>query len=142
MAIPIWVVDLVKPLAELVDKFTLSKEEKKQLELQLLGLQIGLVEKTLEYESRLFEAKRDIIVAEAKGESWLQRSWRPLLMLVFASIVAWQYLFRPMLAGMFPGLPVVELPEHLWYLLEIGVGGYIVGRSGEKIAANLSKKGA
>ncbi|MEM4203924.1 MAG: holin family protein [Candidatus Methanomethylicaceae archaeon] len=140
MAIPMWVVDVVRPVAELIDKFTLSKEEKKQLELQMLGMQITLVEKALDYESQLFQAKRDVIVAEAKGESWLQRSWRPLLMLVFATIVAWQYLIRPILSAIIPGLPVVELPEHLWSLLEIGVGGYIIGRSGEKIASALSKR--
>lgn len=141
MAIPAWVVEVVKPVAELIDKFTLSKEERRQLELQLLGLQISLVEKTLEYESKLFQAQRDIIVAEAQGESWLQRNWRPILMMTFAAIVAWQYLLRPLLSPLFGGLPVVELPEHLWTLLQIGVGGYILGRSGEKIAQSLANKG-
>jgi hypothetical protein len=31
----------------------------------------------------------------------------------------------------------IELPDELWNLLMIGVGGYIVGRSGEKIAAKV-----
>ena len=31
------------------------------------------------------------------------------------------------------------LPEELWNLLMIGVGGYVVGRSGEKIAKNIKK---
>jgi hypothetical protein len=28
---------------------------------------------------------------------------------------------------------VIDLPRELWNLLQIGVGGYIVGRSGEKM---------
>jgi hypothetical protein len=34
-----------------------------------------------------------------------------------------------------------ELPGDVWTLLNIGLGGYVVGRSGESIARTLAKKG-
>ena len=33
----------------------------------------------------------------------------------------------------------IPLPDELWNLLMIGVGGYIVGRSGEKIAEKVKR---
>jgi len=33
----------------------------------------------------------------------------------------------------------IPLPDELWNLLMIGVGGYVIGRSGEKIAGTLKK---
>jgi len=71
-----------------------------------------------------------IILAEARGGSWLQRSWRPLLMLTFAGlIVARWFGFTA------PGITeAVEL--ELWSLVKIGIGGYVVGRSAEKVASS------
>jgi hypothetical protein len=33
----------------------------------------------------------------------------------------------------------LSIPDPMWNLLTIGVGGYIAGRSGEKIAENWKK---
>lgn len=74
----------------------------------------------------------DIILAEARGESWLQRNWRPLLMLTCIAIIANNYVLYPYLKAMFGWGVALELPEALWELLKIGVGGYVVGRSIEK----------
>ena len=35
---------------------------------------------------------------------------------------------------------LLELPDALWTLLTIGVGGYTVGRSAEKVAGKLKKE--
>jgi hypothetical protein len=34
---------------------------------------------------------------------------------------------------------MIPLPDELWTLLTVGVGGYVVGRSGEKVAKTLRK---
>jgi hypothetical protein len=74
----------------------------------------------------------DIILAEAKGESWLQRNWRPLLMLTCITIIANNYILYPYMKAIFSFGVALELPDALWELLKIGVGGYVVGRSVEK----------
>jgi hypothetical protein len=74
----------------------------------------------------------DIIITEAKG-NWLQRSWRPLLMVSFGFIVIYVKFIGPLF-----GLPIPELELEFWELLKIGIGGYVVGRSAEKIANNIT----
>ena len=98
----------------------------------------------LEYDTKKLEAAASVIVAEAKGESWAQRNWRPTLMLTITAILAWNYLLQPLMVQVFgvDYLPLT-LPDGLWNLLTVGVGGYVVGRSVEKvgpqIAANVRK---
>ena len=92
-----------------------------------------LVELELSAEAQELEAAMQVIVAEAKSEHWIVAAWRPLTMLVFAAIVANNYLLYPYLSLFWLDAPVLELPPDLWGLLKIGLGGYVVGRSGEKI---------
>lgn len=78
------------------------------------------------------ESKVKVLVAELNG-NWLQRSWRPILMLTITFLIFNNYvlvIYLPLL-----GIPVkpVEIPEALWGLLKLGVSGYVVGRSAEKI---------
>ena len=98
----------------------------------------------LAYDTKRLEAAASIIVAEAKGESWMQRNWRPCLMMTATSILGWNYLAQPLMVQIF-GLDYLPLtlPDGLWDLLTVGVGGYVVGRTVEKagpqIAANMRK---
>jgi hypothetical protein len=87
----------------------------------------------LEHTDSLEKVRGNIILAEAKSESWLTATWRPLLMMVIVTIVAMNYLFFPVLNLFFEKELAIDLPVELWNLLQIGVGGYIVGRSGEKM---------
>jgi hypothetical protein len=101
----------------------LSQEQRAKLEEQAQELE-GRV---LDAKNNLVDAQKEIIVAEAKGESWLQRNWRPLLMLWFAGLVGAHWL----------GYTAPNLSEQtilsLLGIVKIGVGGYIIGRSGEKL---------
>ena len=79
------------------------------------------------------------MTAEAKGESWLQRNWRPLNMMVFVFIVANNYIIAPYaqaISGTSVSLPT---PPDLWVLIKIGLGGYVVGRSAEKCVTAWKK---
>ena len=69
----------------------------------------------------------EIIVAEANG-NWLQRSWRPILMLAFGFIVIYVKFIAPLFS-----LPIPPLEDEFWNLLQIGIGGYVIGRTGEKM---------
>ena len=66
---------VVKDLMSGLDKLFTSKEEKILAENAIKQI---LVQKQLELE----KMQTEIIIAEAKG-NWLQRSWRPILMLAF-----------------------------------------------------------
>lgn len=86
----------------------------------------------LQHSSEIEKAAASVVVAEAKGESWLQRNWRPVTMMSFVVIIINNYIAVPWLQTL--GLPAVSLdiPPDMWSLLQIGIGGYIVSRGTEK----------
>lgn len=128
MSILSFIGSIFKPAADLVDNLHTSKEEKLQAKQVFATLQNELSGKVLELESQLLESKAKIITAEAKGESWLQRNWRPVTMLTFLGLVVCDSF----------GLLEFRLAEQAWALLQIGLGGYVVGRSAEKLVPSVS----
>ena len=72
-----------------------------------------------------------MITAEAQGESWLQRSWRPVVMLTFTARVVCRWL-----GWTTPGLTeAVELK--LLGIVQLGLGGYIASRGVEKVGQTV-----
>jgi hypothetical protein len=94
--------------------------------------QAELTQSLLAGDIKELEAAASVIRAEAEGESWLQRNWRPLLMCVFGAIVANNYVVAPYMQALFSVSVELAVPEPMWELLKLGVGGYILGRSSEK----------
>jgi len=93
-------------------------EKKAELEAQLLTL-----------ESEILKVQANVIMSEANGQSWIQRSWRPLTMLTFLVLVV---------LDSFGFLPF-RLAKEAWDLLKIGLGGYVIGRSAEKVATKWNQ---
>ncbi len=96
--------------------------ELKRIELQQ-ALQGAVLERTAEIE----KAAADIVKAEAQGQSWLQRSWRPVTMLVFVALIVTRWL-----GWCAPNLGEAEALK-LWDIVQLGLGGYVIGRSAEKL---------
>ncbi len=85
-------------------------------------------DKLIETYLEVAKIQSNLIGKEMSG-NWLQRSWRPLLMLMIIAIIGNNYILFPY----FPEkLEMLELPENLWDILKLGLGGYVVGRSVEK----------
>ena len=87
------------------------------------------------------KAQTSIILAEANSQSWLARNWRPGLMALFGLIIFNNYVLNPWLTAMFSVNIIMEIPPDMWALLKIGLGGYVVGRSTEKVAEIWKKNG-
>jgi hypothetical protein len=79
------------------------------------------------------------IIKEETSGNHIQRSWRPVLMLAITAIIVNTYLIFPYLLSMGFRVLIPEIPDKMWILLTIGVGGYIGGRSWEKVS--IHKKG-
>jgi len=126
---------LIGPVSGLINKVldkTVGDKDLKQ-KLKSEALAQLMTQDHSEFETHLKEAG-SIIRAEANSQSWLARNWRPMLMCLFGAIVANNYIIFPYINMFFPEHAVLlPVPENLWDLLKIGVGGYVVGRSGEKI---------
>ncbi len=80
----------------------------------------------------LVENQSKVLLGEIQGQSWMQRNWRPLLMLTIMGIVANNYLVYPYLSLFTDKAVLLDLPDKLYNLMSIGVGGYIAGRTAEK----------
>ncbi len=89
--------------------------------------------------ARLTELQASVVVAELQSGAWLAQNWRPITMLTFVAIIANNYILYPYLSLFWGKAPVLEIPPDMWGLLKIGLGGYVVGRSGEKIAKALRR---
>jgi len=126
------------PLVGDVVKRILPEDKDKRMEVER-ELNMALMQNSAAIE----QAAASVIKAEAESEHKITATWRPILMLTITAIVGWNYLVAPLvelMVRLFAGDAVpltIPLPEELWQLLMIGVGGYVVGRSGEKIARNI-----
>jgi len=127
---------IIKPVTDLIDSLTTTDEEKLTLRNKFMEVTNTYNMKVVELESQIVDAKSKIIIAEAQGQSWLQRSWRPLVMIWFCILLG-LYWF-----GVAPDYLVSNpaLVDSLFTLLKIGIGGYIGGRTAEKIADKLKDK--
>ena len=101
--------------------------------------QIELLQKLNEIEADIIKSKAEIITSEAKSEHFLTSTWRPITMLTFTFIIANNYIFVPYFQAMGFDIPTLDLSDKMWNLLSIGLGGYVVGRSAEKIAKEIKK---
>ena len=122
---------VVKGLFNIIDQTVEDKDQAARIKASIASQQNELIQTEL-------KGAIEIILAEAKG-NWLQRSWRPLLMLSVMAIVVNNYILFPYLSMWTTKVVVLELPGGLWALLTTGVGGYVVWRSGEKIAQSIRK---
>ena len=123
--------------SKVIDNFVTNKDDAEQAKRELeREIKLGL----LEQSEAIQKQAGDIILAEAKSEHWLTANWRPLLMLVIIGIVAWNYLVVGIALTLGLQVMPLDLPEQLWTLLQIGVGGYVVGRSGEKMVTKMMEK--
>ena len=73
------------------------------------------------------QAAADIIKTEAASAHWLAANWRPITMLVFVGLVVARWMGYTA-----PGMTEAEYLS-VYDLIKIGLGGYVIGRSAEKI---------
>lgn len=97
-------------------------------EIRRLEIQARMQEALIANQAQIEAAAADVIRTEAQGESWLQRNWRPLTMMVFVGLIVGKWLGYTA-----PGVSE-DLELRLLGLIEIGLGGYVIGRSVEKVA--------
>ena len=122
-----WISALVSPVTSLVDNLHTSDEERLEAKGVLLKLETALMSQTLAYEQKLAESQASVLVAEATSNSWLTRTWRPITMLTFVFLIVW---------SQFTGM---EIPPDLWFVVKLGLGGYLGGRSVEKSVGAITE---
>jgi hypothetical protein len=80
-----------------------------------------------------FTSRAEIVKTEAASTHWLAANWRPLTMLTFCGLIVARWF-----GWAAPNLSEAEYLQ-LWKIVEFGLGGYVVGRSAEKIAPAIAE---
>lgn len=117
--------DLAGTIGGAIDGLTTSDEEKSAAKAQL-------TEVVMTSLNRLQDAQKEVLITEMKG-NWLQKSWRPMLMLTFGFILICKWF------GWTDANIDHELELKLMDIVQLGLGGYVIGRSAEKIAGSVTQ---
>lgn len=90
------------------------------------------IKQLLDHKAEIESAAAKIIQTEAASSHWLAANWRPLTMLIFVGLVVARWF-----GWAAPNLAEAEYIK-LWSIVEFGLGGYVVGRSVEKVAPAIA----
>ena len=92
-----------------------------------------MLRQLLAAQFELEQAASRIIQTEAASQHWLAANWRPLTMLTFVVLIVARWF-----GWAAPNLSEAEYIK-LWSIVEFGLGGYVIGRSVEKIAPSIAQ---
>lgn len=104
-----------------------EEETKRELFKQQFTVQL------MEQSQAIEKLAAEVVKTEAESEYWLTANWRPLTMLTFVALIVARWL----------GFAAIGMSESeylsLYDLIKIGLGGYVVGRSAEKIVPQVAE---
>lgn len=110
---------------KLIDRLWPDPTQRDQAKLQLL-------EMAQKGELAELSARAGIVQAEAASSNWLASGWRPITMLTFTGLIVARWL-----GWSAPGISEAEVLK-LWDIVQLGLGGYVIGRSVEKIVPSIA----
>ena len=119
---------------KVIGEFHASPEDKMKMQTAILQAQAAAQTEALEYEKHILTQHAENIRAEIKSDSWLAANWRPMVMLGLFLLVAAHWV------GLTPENIDAKQADGLLDIVKIGLGGYTLGRSAEKIAKTIQEK--
>ena len=115
----------VDAIGKVVDTVITNDDEKSKAKKEL-------TEVVLKSLNEVANVQGEVIKKEMEG-NFLQKSWRPLLMLTFGTILVCKWF------GLTDGNIDHDLEIKLMDIVQLGLGGYVVGRSVEKVAGTVTE---
>ena len=109
---------------KLIDRLVRDPDKRDEARLELMKL-------AQEGELNELLPRAEIIKTEAASSHWLAANWRPLVMLTFTALIVARWF-----GWAAPNLAEAEYLK-LWDIVELGLGGYVIGRSVEKVAPSV-----
>jgi hypothetical protein len=106
----------------IIDNLTTTDEEKHAAKERLSLIVFDALNEAMKLQT-------EVLKTEMQG-NWLQKSWRPLVMLTFTVMIV---------LGAFKEIPYLESSSPFWSLLELGLGGYVIGRTVEKVSETVTQ---
>src|SRR6266702_3214087 len=106
------IIDFLNPIKDLaglandiIGKFVTDPKDKAALAAQVAASQASL-------EQAALDASKSTILAEEQGESWLQKSWRPIASLTMMFIILYSGVFVSIFH--LPQINMQGIPPELW----------------------------
>ncbi len=126
-----WVSILANLGGKIFDHSFPDPEKANEAKLKLFEMQQNGELAKLAADTDLAKAAASIVLAEAQSKNWLASSWRPITMLIFVGLIVARWF-----GWTAPGLSEPEVLE-LWAIVKIGMSGYVIGRSVEKVLPDV-----
>jgi hypothetical protein len=117
---------------KIIDRLWPDPAQRDAAKLKLMEMQQNGQLAVLAAETDLAKASADIVKAEASSSNFLTASWRPITMLVFVVLITARWF-----GWAAPNLQEAEYLK-LWDIVQLGLGGYVIGRSVEKIIPSVA----
>jgi len=129
------ITDVVDSVSDVIDRFTLSKEEKQEFKLEMQSRMMQLESELEETYRKELDARQEIIKAElSQGDNYTKRA-RPTIVYSGLAFIFLVYVIVPVIAYISGAnqMPDIKLPAEFWWAWGTVVGVYGVGRSAEKM---------
>jgi len=126
-----WVSILANLGGKIFDRIFPDPDKANEAKLKLFEMQQNGELAKLAADTDIAKAAAGIVQAEASSKNWLASSWRPITMLIFVGLIVARWF-----GWTAPGLAQPEVLE-LWAIVKIGMSGYVIGRSVEKVLPDV-----
>lgn len=123
---------LLPAITSVIDKLIPDPKASADAKLKMMELAQQGELAYLDAEMKTALAKSDIIKTEAASTHWLAANWRPLTMITFTSLIVARWF-----GWAAPDLSPEEYLK-LWDIVQLGLGGYVIGRSIEKSVPHIA----
>ena len=130
MPILAFLASLFTPVTEIFKSAKSAEEKLKEAEVQITKIQGEVQTKLIELEVKTMEFEAKIRESEAGSDSWLQKSWRPIMSLGFGAIIMIVLIVQ--LFGPALDIKPILSSEYTFKLLEYAmgfIGGYGLART-------------
>lgn len=128
--------DIIGAVGGIIDNLNTSGQEKLDAQRKLVELERNFNIRMAELDQQWAATQADVIKSEANSQSWLTRNWRPLVM-VFFTVIVGTVVFT---GGYVNGHALdKDFTLKILDIVQIGLGGYVMGRSAEKIAPHVTQ---
>ena len=114
-----------------IDSISTTEEEKLAIRAQVLAAEASFRIEMAKISETIVGHQASIIKAEVASGHTLAAIWRPVLMLTFGFVILYSVV-APSLGA--PPVDMTMIPDRFWSLMTFGIGGYVGGRTIEKVA--------
>lgn len=125
---------------DIVGTFKASPDKVLEMQEMIQNNAAAVQQKQLELDGKLqdavakeIEESAEVIKTEAQSQSWLPRNVRPLLLLLWGSLITLNYVMGVVSQFVRVAYTPLTLPDWLYKLTAIGYTGYVGFRTWEKL---------